>query len=498
MTHLVKRVNKFFTICIVLFLIGTYCLTADESESWIFSATRFESSIENDPAATLLPLYIIENFSDNLYRSVSAEEQRRLAIQAFDNDLRVLFESLQKEVFEKDALLVTQKNATEYTESVREKELAIEKIRFDIQQIQEQKEKLVLEDFEVLEKKIELWENGNSLYEVDENKTYFNPQNIHALISGSVEYIDDFIYVTSQLVLYPGKIIAIEIREVDSISNIQSIAQRISDSLYLSLTNKELVTIHFDIEPKEALDTATIYINGTTYQRESSDDEYFASVHLPSGVYEFYATSPGYEGVTVTYSFDTDDAYAVSIHLKDENPQSISYTIPGPNGNLFINTQKMISTNNADSANTEGIATINGLPALGEFVSEDGISTWFFVNEASENSIPSLAQSDIFSFIPNTENFEDVIEKNRKRMYNSYAALILSLPVYFIANGQYLNEYNSWATNKSDGNNLQAWQTARDVTMGLSIGLGINFLIQLGIYIHSANTILPEEVSVND
>ena len=78
-------------------------------------------------------------------------------------------------------------------------------------------------------------------------------------------------------------------------------------------------------------------------------------------------------------------------------------------------------------------------------------------------------------------------------MYNSYAALIVSLPASFILLGKYVDEYNSWARGNNTADDLQKWNVARYAAAGVSIGLGVNFLVQLGIYLHSVNAVLPEQ-----
>lgn len=203
---------------------------------------------------------------------------------------------------------------------------------------------------------------------------------------------------------------------------------------------------------------------------------------MPAGIYEFYVESPGYESVSGTYSFSDNDDFSVQINLQEYNPIAVNFNVASADGSLYMN---------ALSVGKDAVPLINSFPVLGEFVNDDGVSTWFFLSDDYEKS--ELYEAE-FSFEPDTKDFAEIIEKKRRIMYNSYAALIVSLPLAFIADGQYLNEYNAFAIGQSSGNKLEAWTVARYATMGVSIGLGINFLIQLGLYIYSANTVLPEEV----
>ena len=41
---------------------------------------------------------------------------------------------------------------------------------------------------------------------------------------------------------------------------------------------------------------------------------------------------------------------------------------------------------------------------------------------------------------------------------------------------------------------LEKWRNASFAAAGISIGLGVNFLVQQGIYLHSVNAVLPKEI----
>ncbi len=491
-----KREFRVFLLIVLLCISAMNLLSAND-DTWIFAASPFASPIENDKTAELIPLYILKSFSSLGARSVSVNEQLRLDQQSYDDEIRDLYTSLQDTIFKRDALVLTMDTNDQHEKDLLEKEMEIDAIQDSIQEKKDEKALLSVDNYTIIEKDIQLWNDStDTLYSEDTTSEYFYPRDINALITGSIEYSESFVDITTYVRLYPGKILKAQIREVGSITEIESIAKKISEALYSTLTNKEEISLTFSIEPKEAQEKSTIHINGTIVEYEGTEENAFAQVNLTSGIHEFYVDSPGYEGAVVTYSFFEASQYDVLIQLQKIETANVGFSIPATDGELFINTQKMgeQSTNENNAQEMQGFVTINGLPALGEFVSDDGIKTWFFLS-ADDTTLSDLQLGQYtFSFEPDTKNYEDIIEKNRKRMYNSYAALIVSLPLYFIANGQHLNEYNSWASGKSSGENIKKWETARNAAMGVSIGLGVNFLVQLGIYIHSANSILPEEV----
>ncbi len=497
------KVSKYLLIFTITFLGSLAMLFSEDETSWVLAASQFESNVENDATASLIPQYILQNAPKFFQRTVSPEEQFRIREQEKKDEISLLYEKLQDKIFERDSFAISSFGLEDYAENLKEFESEIETIKLDIKAKNDEKSLLTISDFKPIEQTISLWQdNPDSLYTVPKDTEYFNPRDISALISGRIEYAESFISVTAQLAVYPGSVIEVEVQEADSKSAIESLSKRIADSLHSQITNKDEVTLHFSIEPYEAEEKSTVHINGQLVYYQGEETEGFASIDLTEGIYEFYVESPGYEGLAVTHSFMGDETnYDVIINLKPEVSTNFSFYIPGGNGTLFLNTQKMQQTENdllVYENETTGIVSVNSFPALGEYVNKDGISTWFLLKADSNSLMPLNLDTYSFSFVPNTKNYTDIIETNRKRMYNSYAALIVSLPLYFIANGQYINEYNSWASGKADGNNLSGWETARNITMGASIGLGVNFLVQLGIYIYSANSILPEEVTVGE
>ncbi len=491
-----SRIKKVFVFFMIMVVNSITFLYADEEGQWVFAAAEFESNKESDSLSNLIPHYILQNFSQTLTRTVSQEEQYRLEQRAYNDEINALYESLQNKTFERDSLIFTQTLDSDYEDALSEKEKEIESLRLEIQNKINEKNLLHSDSYTAVEKKVVLWNDSTQdLYDIGENVAFFNPKDINALITGSIEHADSFISVTVYVTVYPGSVLEVKILEVDNITSVQDISQRISEQVYLSLSNKEKVEVHFAIEPQEAQATSTIHINGQIIQLEENSD--VLTVVLTSGIYEFYIESPGYEGLAATYLF-SEGNYRVNLNLKAVNTENLTFDIPSPNGNLFLNAQKAVTDTASQIGSTQGIVSVNGFPALGEFVSEEGITTWFLLTEESTTRAITPTPNYDFTLEADTKNFADIIEKNRKRMYNSYAALIISLPLYFIANGQYLNEYNSWASAKSAGDNLKGWDTARNVTMGVSIGLGVNFLVQLGLYIHSVNSILPEEVDTQE
>ncbi len=527
---------QFLSLLVGIFLFAPPVLSANdvnsEESQWLLGIAPFESNLENDQTAIQLPTYILDNLPTDLQRTVLPDELFRHEKREKLDELQTLYSNLQDEIFQRDSLLLTYTSDAEYERNLFEKEQEIDEIKQDIQEKKLEESAINVNDFEPIEKEIVLWgsQASSALYSLPDDMLFFNPKNVDAIISGSITHQGNFLQVYTRLTMYPGNIIEFELSDIDSTTSIEELAMRLANELYIRITNKERITLTFSVEPVEAIENSTIHINGRTLI-PNTQTKAFDPILLTSGIYEFYVGSEGYEGINTTYLFEGKDSFDIKITLQETQNSTLSFKVPMANGVMYANTQRMISekldeperTSEAEVpeqkeedkeadkteetvedektavidseiiSDTQGSVVINNFPALGEFVDSQGIVTWFILDTESANII---SENQSFSLIANTENQDDIIEKNRKRMYNSYAALIVSLPLYFISYGQYLNEYNAWASGNSAGTNIQAWNTAQNVTMGLSIGLGINFIIQLGLYIYSANEVLPEEIIV--
>jgi hypothetical protein len=81
-------------------------------------------------------------------------------------------------------------------------------------------------------------------------------------------------------------------------------------------------------------------------------------------------------------------------------------------------------------------------------------------------------------------------------MYNSYSALLVSLIPSFVSYGMYVNMSNGWALGHESEENMKLWKNISTGSMVLSAGLGVNLAVQLGLFISSADSVLPEQAKV--
>ena len=131
---------------------------------------------------------------------------------------------------------------------------------------------------------------------------------------------------------------------------------------------------------------------------------------------------------------------------------------------------------------------INDGNILGRFISEDGSGADYFIKD-------SLVE-DGAKLVLNAKPFDrsKYIEKRRKWMYSSYSALIVSLIPTFYCYGNYFSSASAY-NKRYDFSYDEAlkWQTAYNVTSGISIACGVFFTYELTRYLIAANTVLPAE-----
>ncbi len=457
---------------------------ANDSENWVIAVANFDSNIEDDPTAKFFARTILENIPVGTKRTVTQEEQFRKDIQTIDSEIVSLYDKLVKSIFERDKIVLNTETDSEFEKQTKDTQKKIDSLYLEIETLKQKKEEITLSDYVPSEKNITLWKNSTEqLYELPENRDKFAPKDINALVTGSITHIDSFLHVDVQLTLYPGKIVEFELCDAEQLGSVKNLSNRIIEELFVQYSNKENLTLNFAINPPEAQDNAVIHINGNLVRKEAVDN--FASMQLTNGVYDIYIESPGYESVAFSQYFGGEDIFNVVISLKEQFSAELEFSLPSVPGDLFFNSQKV---------DAKGTVTINTLPVLGEFISEDGVNSWLVIDSEDKTRVFDNAH---LSFNPNTENPADIIEKKRKIMYHSYSALIASLPVFFILNGQYNNELFAWGSGNGSGDTVKSWEIAKNASMGVSIGLGINWLVQLGLYIYSVNTILPETIIID-
>lgn len=499
-------------------------------------------------AAVVLPRLILEKIADAGIRTVPEDELCRREKKEFAVKRRSLYEDLKKAVALRDQGVFVFTDEKKLKANIGAKEKEISAINAKIEKSIKEENDKIASGFVSVPECIVLWKNSSdSLYEVSENGFGLQePQDIQALISGTLRRTGSYVYACAVLTLYPFAYQAAQVCEIESVDNFEKLAEKLAEKLLPVLKNERQVRIDFDIQPAQAAQTALIRVDGNQlyFNRQHSEaggqtPEQNLSAVLTGGIRHIYAEAEGYQAVAADYNFSGSDTFRIRIRLKRK--EAIPVKIYFDSASLF--SLYLYGLKALPDEKDANLFTVNGLPVLAELADENGNAKRFLLSEPKRRqsnlsferggsagtnvSSPSSASSaganlgsvsstgadtvagaktaesaagnagaTIAEYSVNSAVLSDIgsgIEKKRKIMYNSYAALIVSLPASFILLGKYVDEYNSWARGNNTADDLQKWNVARYAAAGVSIGLGVNFLVQLGIYLHSVNAVLPEQ-----
>ena len=499
-------------------------------------------------AAVALPRLILEKIADAGIRTVPEDELCRREKKEFAVKRRSLYEDLKKAVALRDQAVFVFTDEKKLKANIGAKEKEISAINAKIEKSIKEENDKIASGFVSVPERIVLWKNSSdSLYEVSENGFGLQePQDIQALISGTLRRTGSYVYACAVLTLYPFAYQAAQVCEIESVDNFEKLAEKLAEKLLPVLKNDRQVRIDFDIQPAQAAQTALIRVDGNQlyFNRQHSETggqtpEQNLSAVLTGGIRHIYVEAEGYQAVAADYNFSGSDTFRIRIRLKRK--EAIPIKIYFDSASLF--SLYLYGLKALPDEKDANLFTVNGLPVLAELADENGNAKRFLLSEpkrrqsklsferggsagtnassasstssagANLGSVSSAgadtvagaktaesaagnAGANIAEYSVNSTVLSDIgsgIEKKRKIMYNSYAALIVSLPASFILLGKYVDEYNSWARGNNTADDLQKWNVARYAAAGVSIGLGVNFLVQLGIYLHSVNAVLPEQ-----
>lgn len=319
---------------------------------------------------------------------------------------------------------------------------------------------------------------------MEKNSIQENPKNslarslssdgISGLITGSIEDIGGYLLVTVSLDTGYGKASELLIREAMPYDGIEQIIYRISADILPEIANRNPVAINFTVNPPKA----KVFIDDRLVLDHS------VPVIVFSGEHTIQVSAPGYAFAERKAGFDTRDSYSITIDLEKISTVTVSFDTSHMSADLFFQT-KYFGT-------TELIAEIPAEKIIGEAINGN-IKTYFIYpyEEEKNNNLRSM-------LIPvNTINTEQRIEKQRKVLYWSLGLLYISLPVSMISYGIVSNKIQAYNNGKigdspKDIEEINRWSLVSDVSQGVSVALGVNFVFQLVRYIIAANQAIPK------
>ena len=460
-----------------------------EDAGWVIAAESFTASgvpsvYGNVP--DVLPRLILSRIVGIRERMVLPDENELRALQSLsDERLKLVREraelvrSRDRVVLSSDDFLVKKRNRNESERKIRDKEKAIrdlDKKTTALIEARSSEKNAGKKEFAAGVRAIQLWKDGKELYKRADTGPLapaLSKDGISALLSGTVEDIAGYLYVTVTLDTGIDGLRFTEVSEASSYDDIGELAAALTVRLLPGIANREPVLLELKAEPEGA----QIFIDGKLVPKGESSVTVFSGEHTVS------VSAPGYATATRKARFEGAKTWRVSIALEEEKTISVAFDTAGGKAQLFFHTQYI--------GETPAEVKLPRVPTVGELVTGD-VETWFVFMPAKDT-----LDGARLTVKPRTNDVGKLIEKRRNAFYWSLGALYLSIPVSMLTYGIALDKSNAYAAGKLGGSedaaaDVNNWIRASQVSRGVSLVLGVNVAIQLVRYILAANEVIPE------
>jgi len=496
-------------LSVILFLVFLLPSSILFAEKWVLAATPLEC-MQNDSqivaASEQIPKLILADLVNSDFRFISLEELYYRKIEELKKERKSLIEDLSKAVVARDEVFLSGSDSSKKKNLIKEKEKAIEKVKIlleensvKLKELQERKslseEEIKNLDKSVFTEDIVLWNNNSeNLLKVESDKLQekINSDKIRGLLYGTIIALGNYIVVDVVLEIYPGKVVVATASESGSVGDVVKIASSIANQLKGFIINKPNILVNFEISPEEAKKYSSIIIDGKIYSGESVMNE---GVILSSGKHTVTIESEGFYPKTFSWNFSTESNYLASVQLEEKKMIQLNVLEKnGEDGKLYINALPAPDNSVYIDSSEKLILGQFDLPVLNEDGQENTISSFQIFNIDDYEGIKTV------DAIIKAESIDisSRIEKRRRTMYNSYSAFMVSIIPTLFSYGMYVNDYNGWAMGHMDSSSSDLWNKIYKGSVAVTIGLGVNFFVQLGRYIWAVDKVMPNKAKIEE
>lgn len=486
-----KRIVTLF--CAVLLLQSPFF-----AEEWILGATSFaivssDSSVKKELASTAeqLPSLILENLSAVQERVLLPEEVLNRQQEKLQQERSVLIQDLGSAQKKKDGLLFSSSKTKDKEKKELEEKISllkshIQDINNSLDELKVQSENKEYDSLEIPKAHIRLW--GNSVESLYKDVVPEKQDTVHGLVTGSLTPVGNYVSAEVRLTLFPGEITVISVQEVASLSDVQYLAQSLSKKLVPYVTNQETTQVYLTISPPDAV--PFIYVDGQKIAYSSLEAVTLPDsppeqpletrlLSLPADIHTVTIGATGYESKTFKQDFSENPGYAIAVTLEKTEYTDVVLEAGGKQGSVYINglpAGALSETLQLPQGRILGEVTVPNAPQSDFFIADIG-------DDLTALNLRLREENDDIS---------QLIDKRRRTMYNSYSALLISVIPLLITNGLYVNTYNAWVLGHEEESNVNTWNIISKTSLGITIGLGVNWAVQLARYLFTVNKILPQ------
>lgn len=529
-----KKYKKLRAVVLVFtFLWASFSPLFGEDGKWVIAAQKFiyargqtKNAVTSNIEETI-PINILEKISRSLERNIMPNERFERENYKLRTERQSLYLQLSSEYKKRDSLVLNNYSDMRMKSELKAAEKKIKQIQEKLEKnIAEQKEKyekaeaqmhlaagevddddnvelneaelvknLIKNIFEqsedlITEENIALYKDSvESLFkttvkvkETDYTEPLFEKEvvssGINGLITGQITSYGDFISVAVDLYNYPGAKKIGSVMEVGEIKELDLITSEISRQILPMIVNTLPVKFVFSIEPEEAKEKLSIYVDDVLQKMEND------TVSLDSGSHRIQFVSEGYKSAGVTYFFEGNKKY--NIEVKFERPVIGHIQLQLKNelpGNIYANAEPALKFDDRNSQ-----ISINGNTILGEFITEDNETAFFYIpkKQTFDGSAVTLN--------PKPRDRTEYVNTRRKWMYGAYTVFMISLIPTFYTFGNFQINKDLYSKQQIDFETAKRWQTASNISSTISICCGVFWGIELIRYLVAANSVLPQNV----
>ena len=529
-----KKYKKLRAVVLVFtFLWTSFSPFFGEDGKWVIAAQKFiyargqtKNAVTSNIEETI-PINILEKISRSLERNIMPNERFERENYKLRTERQSLYLQLSSEYKKRDSLVLNNYSDMRMKSELKAEEKKIKQIQEKLEKnIAEQKEKyekaeaqmhlaagevddddnvelneaelvknLIKNIFEqsedlITEENIALYKDSvESLFkttvkvkETDYTEPLFEKEvvssGINGLITGQITSYGDFISVAVDLYNYPGAKKIGSVMEVGEIKELDLITSEISRQILPMIVNTLPVKFVFSIEPEEAKEKLSIYVDDVLQKMEND------TVSLDSGSHRIQFVSEGYKSAGVTYFFEGNKKY--NIEVKFERPVIGHIQLQLKNelpGNIYANAEPALKFDDRNSQ-----ISINGNTILGEFITEDNETAFFYIpkKQTFDGSAVTLN--------PKPRDRTEYVNTRRKWMYGAYTVFMISLIPTFYTFGNFQINKDLYSKHQIDFETAKRWQTASNISSTISICCGVFWGIELIRYLVAANSVLPQNV----
>ncbi len=524
-----------FKLFLTLLLLSSNIFAATTQTEWVigaqkFSFTRNQTGSVADGIAVMFPARILEKLSSNMYRNLYKDEKAERELYKLRQEKSSYFLQLSSEIKKRDSLFLEKYGQSELDRKIEAQNKKIQEIKTkleeNLQKQHELEESIAEENAQTVQavststkksffnykdtesEKVSLYKNdisslftpSNLAMESGIKSAVFEKEVVNAkincLITGQITAYDEYLAVTIEAVVFPGRKTVSTITEIGSIDDADFMASNIASALAPAITNSMPVTIQITVSEPASYDMVHAYIDDILYNVTEQ------SFTIDSGVHFIQFTADGYKNAGTNYYFEGNKNYEINVSLEPLETKTVYIdTKKDLEGQFLINGLPSQVLSDGKSK-----IEINGNAVLGEFISEDKTSGFLYIPENK------LEDGALYTAKVKPLDHSEYIEKYRKKMYLSYSILVTSLVPTIATTGRLKNYTtlfegylkNGISQNPEDTkmledilNESQIWSITSKVFTGISIACGVWFVFELYRYFHAANSVLPASTKIS-